>query len=100
MADVGDAGADGGLDAELLLEFAAQGLFRGFARLHLAAGKFPLGSERLVGTALTYQHLITAQDQCGRDLPDGLTAVSRFDRPIDASRRIFVLLFSHLIPRW
>ena len=77
VADVGDARADGGVDVELFLELAAQRLLGGFAGLHLAAGEFPLGAERLVGTALTDQHLVAAQDQGGGDLPDCFAVVAR-----------------------
>ncbi len=57
VADLGDARADGGGDAELFFEFAGEGLFGGFAGLDLAAGKLPLEAHGLVGAALADEDL-------------------------------------------
>jgi hypothetical protein len=52
MADVGNARADFGADAEFFLEFAGKSLFGGFALLNFAARKLPLERHGLVGAAL------------------------------------------------
>ena len=46
------AAADDGGDAELFVELAGEGLFRGLAGLDLAAGELPLEAHGLVGPAL------------------------------------------------
>ena len=51
--------------------------FGGFAWLHLAAGKLPLGAEGLIGTALTDQHLVAAQDQSSCDWTHCLGLIAR-----------------------
>ena len=55
VADLGDAGADDGGDAEFFVEFAGEGLLGGFAEFDLAAGELPLEAHGLVGTALADQ---------------------------------------------
>src|ERR1035441_169929 len=47
--------ARGARDAEFLLQFARQRLFRALAGLHLAAGELPLQRMRLLGHALSHQ---------------------------------------------
>jgi hypothetical protein len=57
MADAGDAAANGGGDAKLLVKLADEGLFVGLASLNLAPRELPLQAHGLVGTALADQHL-------------------------------------------
>ncbi len=65
----GEAAADGGVDAEFLIEFARQGGFGGFAMFNLAAGKLPFGAHGLVRPSLADENLArlgrTAQDERG-----------------------------------
>jgi len=63
VADAHDGRADGGLDAQFLVQLAGQSLLRALAGLDLTAGKFPQQRHRLVGTALTDQHFAAAHDQ-------------------------------------
>jgi hypothetical protein len=53
----GDALADGGIDAELFLKFADEGLLGGFAGFDLAAGELPLEAHGLIGAALADKEL-------------------------------------------
>ncbi len=71
VADVGDEGADVGLDAEFLVEFAAEGLFRRLAGFDFAAGKLPLEAHGLIGAALADEHFVCAQNQGGHHITDG-----------------------------
>ena len=65
-----EAGADGHVDAEFLLEFTGQRGLVGFARRDLAAGQLPQPGEFGRPGALRDQQRI-ARDQCTRN--DGLT---------------------------
>ena len=49
VADAGNERADGGLYAELFIQFTGQRQFRAFTCLDFAAGKFPLQGHGLVG---------------------------------------------------
>jgi hypothetical protein len=112
---MGDACADGGVDAELFPELAAESLLSGFARLNFSAGELPFGAERLVRAALTDEHLVASQYQGGGDRPYRLVLVaqivsrvasrlvSRFGGAVAARRQrriCLVLFFGHLITRW
>ena len=59
MAERGDAVADYGVDAELLLKLAGKGALRGFAELDFAAGELPLEGHGLVGAALADKNFTT-----------------------------------------
>lgn len=63
VADAGDKGTDGGLDAEFFVEFADQGLLRAFTGLDFASGKLPLEGHGLVGAALADQDFTAAHNQ-------------------------------------
>jgi len=63
MADSGDARANGGGYAELLVQLAGKGLLGTFTGLDLAAGKLPLQRHGLFRTALTDQHLACAHNE-------------------------------------
>lgn len=66
VANVGDARANCGGDAQFFLEFAGQRLFGAFARFYFSARKFPLQRHGLIGSALADEHFATANDQaCG-----------------------------------
>ena len=56
VAQLGDARADDGGDAEFFVEFAAEGLLGGFAGFDLSAGELPLETHGLVGPALANQN--------------------------------------------
>ena len=71
VADVRDARANGGADAEFLVQFADECLLGAFAGLDLAAGKLPLQRHRLIRTALTDQDFAAAHDECGRHKAKG-----------------------------
>lgn len=76
VADVGDEGADGGVDAEFFVELAAEGLLGGFSGLDFASGKLPLEAHGLIGAALTDENGVSTQDQRGRHIADGLVGVA------------------------
>jgi len=80
VAGASDAGAYLGGDAELFVEFAGKGFFGALAGFHFTAGKLPLESHRLVGTALTDEHLAAAQDQGNDDQPHALAVVDPLRR--------------------
>jgi len=67
VADVRDAWADGGVDAEFFVEFAGEGLFWTFAGLYFAAGKFPLEGHWLVGASLADEDAAAAEHECCYD---------------------------------
>ena len=74
MADMRDSRADGGADAELLIQFAGQGLLRAFAGFDLAARKLPEQGHRLIRAALTDQDLAVMHDERGRHETKGGSA--------------------------
>jgi len=115
VAEMRDACADGGVDAELFLELAVESLLGCLSRLDFSAGELPLGAEGLVRAALTDEHLVAAQYERSGDGPHCLVlvarvvvhavsrAVLRFGGSVDARwrRGILVVLFlGHLITRW
>ena len=55
--DLGDAAADGGVDAELFIKFAGKGLLSGLAGLDLTARELPLKTHRLVRLTLADENL-------------------------------------------
>jgi hypothetical protein len=63
VANVRDFGPDGGLDAELFIEFAGEGLLGTFAGLDLASGELPLKGHGLIGAALTDENFAAADDE-------------------------------------
>ena len=73
VADVGDARANAGLDPELFVQFAGQGLLRAFSLLNFAARKFPLQPHWLVRAPLADQHFTAADDQRRRNKSQGGT---------------------------
>src|ERR1035438_3518564 len=62
--------ARGARDAEFLLQFAGQRLFRALAGLHFAAGELPLQRMRLLGHALSHQDLVARQTVVQSKSPD------------------------------
>jgi hypothetical protein len=52
VPNVSDVTADSSGDSKLLVQFARQGLFGGFALLNLAPWELPLQCHRLIGAAL------------------------------------------------
>ena len=78
VADVCDARADGGKDAEFFLEFPGERLFRAFAVLDFTAGELPLEGHGLIGPALANQDLsVPNQQACGDETERG-TGRARF----------------------
>ena len=63
VAEMGDAGADGGFDGQFLAQLAGQGLLGGLAGFDLAAGEFPLQGHGLIGAALADKDLAAADDE-------------------------------------
>ena len=76
MANAGDTGADGSLDAQFFVQFAGQGLLRALAGLDLAAGKLPHQGHGLIGTALADEDLTVTYDECRRYKTKGWTGGS------------------------
>ncbi len=70
VADVSDAGADLGLDAEFFMELAGEGLLGRLAGFDFASGEFPLERHGLVGAALADEHLAVADNERRRDKPE------------------------------
>ena len=62
--------ADHDFDAEFLAQFADERDFKGFARFHFAAGKFPQPAEVRVCVALGDKELARAEDKSGADVDD------------------------------
>src|ERR1039458_785547 len=71
MADEGDPGAYGRLDAEFFVELAGKGLVRPFASLNFFAGGLPLEGHRLIRTALADQDFAAADDERSRNETKG-----------------------------
>ena len=71
VADGGDARSDGGVDGQLFVQFAGEGLFGGFVGLDLASGELPLEAHGLAGATLTDEDFaggaFAAQNQRGYD---------------------------------
>lgn len=76
VANVCDQCADSGVNADFLIEFAPQCIFWGFTRFDFAAGKFPFKAHGLVWPALADKNVVTAQDQRGHHVTDGLVGVA------------------------
>ena len=68
VGDFREQPADGDCHAQLLTDFADEALLKGFARLALAAGKFPQPAQMRTGVALGDQELAVAEDERGADL--------------------------------
>ena len=75
VAEGGDPGADGGVDAEFFVEFAGEGLLGGFAVFDLASGELPLEAHGLVGFALADEEFggcgVRAEDEGSHDEAGG-----------------------------
>ncbi len=69
VANMGDARPNNGSDAQLLVELAAERLFRTFAGLNFSPGKFPLEGHWLVGPSLANQHFAVANEKPCHDEP-------------------------------
>ncbi len=67
VADLRDAAADGGGDAELFIELAGEGDLGAFAGLDFAAGTLPLERHGLIGAALADEDFIAAQHEGRND---------------------------------
>src|SRR5689334_12665317 len=88
MTNVGDAGADGGMDAEFFLKFARESLFGAFTLFNLAAGELPLKGHGLIGPPLADQdQTISNQQPCNNEA-EGWACRSR----IGTGLRLFHIL--------
>ena len=63
MTQAGDVATDGGVDTELLIEFACESDLRGLTSFDLSARELPLEAHRLVWAALADEYLTTASVQ-------------------------------------
>jgi len=71
VADPSNRTANGGLYAELFVQFAGQCLLRAFAGFDFATRKLPQRCHRLIGAALTDQNLSAAYNQGSRHKAEG-----------------------------
>src|SRR5215470_17328935 len=71
MAYMGYARANGCFDAQFLIKFADQSFFGALAGLHFSARKLPFKGHGLVGTALTDQYFVAAEDESGDYIANG-----------------------------
>jgi hypothetical protein len=63
VARASDAGSDFGIDGQLFVQFAGQGLLGTFSGLDLAPGELPFEGHGLIGTALADEDFISAQNE-------------------------------------
>lgn len=71
VTDASNRTANGGLYAELFVQFAGQCLLRAFAGLDFSTRKLPQRRHRLIGAALTDQNLSATYNQGSRHKAEG-----------------------------